>query len=210
MYAQLSKTDLQIDPAVLSYIDQAIKAKLSAPPDTAEARVETASLPGSECQAAKSTANRATIVAFSGDMDKLFAALVIATGAAASGMEVSVYFTFWGLTALRRKTVFRGKSILEKLMALMLPSGPDRLGTSRFNFCGAGPAFFRHIMKKKNIQTIPDLIALARESDVRLIACTTSMDAMGITKDELIDGLDFGGVATYLDDAADSKIALFI
>lgn len=210
MYAQLSKTDLQIDPAVLSYIDQAIKAKLSVRPDTAEARVEAASLPGGQREAAESTANRATIVAFSGDMDKLFAALVIATGAAASGMEVSVYFTFWGLTALRRKTVFRGKSILEKLMALMLPSGPDRLGTSRFNFFGAGPVFFRHIMKKKNIQTIPDLIALARESDVRLIACTTSMDAMGITKDELIAGLTFGGVATYLTDAANSRISLFI
>jgi peroxiredoxin family protein len=155
-------------------------------------------------------ADRATIVVFSGDMDRLMAAFVIATGAVAMAMEVSMYFTFWGLTALKKTTRFAGKSIPEKLIAAMLPSGPSQVGTSRLNMLGLGPVFFKMMMQKNHVETLPDLIALARELGVRLIACQMSMGVMGITKEELLDGLDYGGVGTYLGDACDSKITLFI
>jgi peroxiredoxin family protein len=143
-------------------------------------------------------------------MDKLLAAFVIATGAASTGMEVSMYFAFWGLTALKKKTVFRNKSITEKLMALMLPCGPDHLSISKMNMMGMGPAFFKYIMKKKNISDLPELMNAAREMGVRMVACQMSMDVMGIKKDELLDGLDYGGVSTYLADARESSITLFI
>ncbi|OHB62211.1 MAG: hypothetical protein A2167_01755 [Planctomycetes bacterium RBG_13_46_10] len=154
--------------------------------------------------------NRVTIVAFSGDMDKLIAALIIATGATAMGMEASIYFTFWSLAALKKKTSLKGKPIADKLAALILPSGPAHLGTSKMNMFGAGPAFFNYIMKKKNIMSLPDLISLARETGVRIIACQMAMEVIGITKEELLDNLDFGGVATYLADARDSRVTLFI
>jgi peroxiredoxin family protein len=155
-------------------------------------------------------ADRATIVVFSGDMDRLMAAFVIGTGAAAMAMDVSMYFTFWGLTALKKTTRFAGKSIPEKLIAAMLPSGPSQVGTSRLNMLGLGPVFFKMMMQKNHVETLPDLIALARELGVRLIACQMSMGVMGIRKEELLEGLDYGGVGTYLGDACDSKITLFI
>ena len=154
--------------------------------------------------------DRLTMVAFSGDMDKLMAAFIIATGAAAMGMEVSMFFTYWGLTALRKTTIYKNKAIPEKMIASMLPSGPDKVATSKMNFFGIGPTFFKHLMKQKNVQSLPELISLAAEMEVKMIACQMSMEIMGIKKNELIDNLSFGGVATYIGDAADSKITLFI
>jgi len=154
--------------------------------------------------------DRATLVVFSGDMDKLMAAFIIATGAAAMGLEVSMYFTFWGLTAVKKTPIFKGKSIPERMMAAMLPSGPRHVGTSKMNMLGMGPLFFKMMMKKKNVETLPDLISLARELGVRMVACQMSMDVTGIQREELMDGLDYGGVATYLGDASDSKVTLFI
>jgi len=198
-----------VDPAMLAHIDAMITARLSQHLDALrQQREQPLSQRGQAADPALS--NRATIVAFSGDMDKLFATFVIATGAAATGMQVSIFFTFWGLNAIRQKAELRGKTLCEKLMALMLPSGPARLGTSKMNMLGAGPAFFRYVMKKRNVQTLPDLVAMAREAGVRLVACQTSMDVMGIRKEELIEGVEFGGVATYLADARDSRITLFI
>ena len=156
------------------------------------------------------TANRAAIVVFSSDMDKVMAAFVIAAGAAAMGMEVTMYFTFWGLSAIRKTTRLRHKKFVEKLTCLMLPSGPGSLGTSKLNLLGMGPAFFKAIMKKKNVQALPDLIALARESGVRFVACQMSMAVMGIQQEELMDGIQYGGVATYLADARNCGITLFI
>ena len=204
-----SQTAERIDPDLLAKIDAMIKARLS-PYLDALSKPQGQPLTSSDQAADHVLANRATIVAFSGDMDKLFATFVIATGAAVTGMEVSIFFTFWGLNAIRQKAVLKGKGLCEKLMALMLPSGPSRLGTSRLNMFGAGPAFFRYVMKKRNVQSLPDLVAMAREAGVRLVACQTSMEVMGIRKEELIDGVEFGGVATYLADARDSKITLFI
>ncbi len=158
--------------------------------------------------AASVPSDRVTIVVFSNDFDKLFASFVIATGAAAMGSSVSLFFTFWGLTAIKKKTKLRGKRLTEKMVAAMMPAGAG--GTSRMNMFGLGPVFFRSLMKKKKVVSLEDLIALAGEMNVRMVACQMSMDVMGTHADELIEGVEVGGVATYLQDACDSRATLFI
>ncbi|HSO32678.1 MAG TPA: DsrE/DsrF/DrsH-like family protein [Labilithrix sp.] len=158
--------------------------------------------------AAQIPSDRVTIVVFSNDFDKLFASFVIATGAAAMGSSVSLFFTFWGLTAIKKKTKLRGKRITDKMLSAVLPAGAG--GTSRMNMFGLGPTVFRSLMRKKKISSLEDLIALAREMGVRMIGCQMSMDVMGIQSDELLDGVEVGGVATYLQDACDSRATLFI
>jgi peroxiredoxin family protein len=153
----------------------------------------------------------ATIVVFSGDLDKVLAAFVLATGAAAAGLRTSMFFTFWGLAVLRRGGAAGGpKSLLERLFAMMTPSGTESLGTSRMNFFGLGAAMLRKLMKDKQIASLEELVALAREMGVRMIACTMSMDATGVGKEELVDDLAYGGVATYMADAVRSRVTLFI
>ncbi|MEC7678315.1 MAG: DsrE/DsrF/DrsH-like family protein [Planctomycetota bacterium] len=159
---------------------------------------------------AESQEDRATLVAFSGELDTLFAACTIACGAAAMGMEVSMYFTFWGLNAIRTGRSFQDKSLGEKMVACMMPNGPASVPTSRMNMAGMGPLFFKHLMKKRNVEDLPSLIEVLQDLGVRMIACETSMTVMGVKREELIEGVDFGGVATYLEDAAKSKITLFI
>ena len=154
--------------------------------------------------------NRASLLVFSGDMDRLFAAFTVALASAASGLEVSMYFTFWGLTALRKRKTFAGKTLGEKMVALMLPSGPASVGTSRMHMAGIGPRFFKHLMKRRNVETLPNMIAMAQEMGIKLIACEMSMNVMGITREELVDGLAYGGAATYVADAAGAKITLFV
>lgn len=154
--------------------------------------------------------DRVTIICFSGDMDRLMSAFIIATGAAAMQMEASMFFTFWGLTALKKETIFKGKPITEKMMASLIPKGPSHLGTSKLNMLGLGPAFFKHVMKSHNIQMLPDLINLSQELGVERIACQMTMEIMGITRDELIDDISYGGVATFLGSAGNSKVNLFI
>lgn len=154
--------------------------------------------------------DRCTIVAFSGDMDRLFAALTIASGAVAMGMESSMFFTFWGLSALKVKTTYAGKSVGQKMAAMMLPGGPNSVPTSRMNMAGMGPVFFKMLMKQKNVQSLPEMMEMVQELGVRLVACEMSMGVMGISREELLPGIDYGGVATYLGDASRSKVTLFI
>jgi peroxiredoxin family protein len=154
--------------------------------------------------------DRATLVVFSGEMDTLFAACTIASGAAAMGMEVSMFFTFWGLNAIRVGKSLKGKSIGEKMVACMLPGGPASVPTSRMNMAGMGPMFFKYLMKQRNVESLPNLVELIQEMGVRMVACETSMTVMGVKRDELVAGVEFGGVATYLEDAAKSKITLFV
>jgi peroxiredoxin family protein len=154
--------------------------------------------------------NRVSLVVFSGDLDKVLAGFVIATGAAAVGMEVSLFFTFWGLSALKKGRRFRGKNLLEKAFALLTPGGSQSLGLSQQNFAGVGARLMRKMMRDKQIASLEELVQMARELGVRFVACQMSMDVMGITRDELLDGIEVGGVATFLGDAARSKAALFI
>ena len=155
--------------------------------------------------------NAATIIIFSGDLDKVLAGFVLATGAAAAGLETSMFFTFWGLSALKKKGAAAGpKNIMEKMFGIMTPSSSESLGTSKMNFFGMGSVMLRKMMKDKGIATLEELMDLAREMDVKMIACTMSMDAMGVGKEELLDGLTYGGVATYMADAVRSRVTLFI
>ena len=154
---------------------------------------------------------RTSIVVFSGDLDKMLAALIIANGALAMGQSVSMFFTFWGLNALRRANApKRDHSALERMFGMMMPSGPDRLPLSQMNMAGAGPAMIKHVMKEHDIQSVPELITASRESGARLIACTTTMDLLGIAKTDLIDGIELGGVATFLGESEKSGTTLFI
>jgi peroxiredoxin family protein len=155
--------------------------------------------------------DRATLVVFSGDLDRALATMVIATGAAAAGLETSIFFTFWGLSILKKKGAAGGKKGLkERMFALMTPSSSETLGVSKMNFMGIGASMLRAMMKDKGIASLEELIALARDLGVKFIACTMSMDAMGISEEELVDGLEYGGVATYMADAVRSRVTLFI
>lgn len=155
--------------------------------------------------------DRATIVVFSGDLDKVLASFVIATGAAAAGLQTSMFFTFWGLCALKKTGASApSRGFKEKMFAMMTPSSSRALGVSRMNFFGAGAVMLRSMMKEKNIASLEELMDVARDLDVKIIACTMSMDAMGVSKEELLDDLEYGGVATYMADACRSKVTLFI
>ncbi len=151
-----------------------------------------------------------TVVVFSGDMDKLLAAFSLATSAAAMGVEVSLFFTFWGISALRKNHSYRGRGILHRMLNALLPSRSSRLPLSRKNMLGAGPIFFRHLMSKKNVANVHELVELAREAGVKLVACSMSMDVMGIDPSELIEGLEYGGAATCVKDLMRSETTLFI
>jgi peroxiredoxin family protein len=160
---------------------------------------------------ARTVDDAATIIVFSGDLDKVLAAYVLATGAAAAGLETSMFFTFWGLSVLKKKGATAGpKNVMERMFSMMTPSSTESLGTSRMNYFGAGALMLRKMMKDKQIATLEELIGVAADLNVKLIACTMSMDAMGIAKEELIDGLTYGGVATYMADAVRSRVTLFI
>ncbi|MCC6646728.1 MAG: DsrE/DsrF/DrsH-like family protein [Polyangiaceae bacterium] len=195
----------EVDPAVARLVEELVTAR------TASLSAEVARLSGEvEALRPRTVADRATIIVFSGDMDKLMSAFIIASGAVAMGLEASMYFTFWGLAAVKKTTLYSGKSIVEKMLSLMLPGGPDDVPSSNMNMLGMGPVMFKSVMKKHNVETLPDLVKVSQELGVRMIACQMSMGVMGIGRDELIDGLEFGGVATYLGDATDSKVTLYI
>ena len=152
-----------------------------------------------------------TLIIFSNDMDKATASLILATGAASSGMEVTMFFTFWGLSLLRKKNYSRsGKNLYETMFGWMLPKGPEGAKLSKMNFFGAGTSMMRGIMRKKKIPQPEELMNMAIAMNVKLVACTTSMEMMGIKKEELIDGIEIGGVVTYLGNARASGINLFI
>ena len=155
---------------------------------------------------------RKTIILFSGDFDKVMAAFIIANGAAAMDDEVTMFFTFWGLNALRRpeKIATSRKSPLQKAFGAMMPRGPGRLALSHMNFAGAGPKLMQRMMRQQNVMSLEELIASAREQGIKMVACTMSMDIMGLRAEELIDGLEFAGVASYLVDADEANVNLFI
>ena len=152
-----------------------------------------------------------TIIVFSGDFDKAMASFIIANGAASMGSEVTLFFTFWGLNILRRpESVPVQKNLIERMFGWMMPRGAGKVKLSKMNMAGMGTWMMQGIMKKKNVLSLPELIETAKQNGVRLIACTMTMDLMGIRKEELIDGVEEGGVAMYLDKAEDAGVNLFI
>lgn len=156
--------------------------------------------------------DKVTIVVLSGDMDRVMAAFIIATGAAAMGMQVTMFFTFWGLNAIRRKGASSAaKDWLRRMFGWLNKGGAELLPLSRFHFGGLGTGMMKRVMREHRMPGIPELIQMAQDLDVRFIACTTTMGLMGITKDTLIDGVDqLAGVTTYLAEAKQGSVNLFI
>lgn len=152
---------------------------------------------------------KASIIVFSGDMDKVMGAFIIANGAAAFDIEVTMFFTFWGLKAIQKGNL-TGKSFFGRMLGLMNRGGADRIGPSKFNFGGIGRWMFKKMMKAQNVTPLPKLIEQARDQGVKLIACEMSMNVMEIPRSSLIDGVEVGGVATFVDEASESKFSLFI
>jgi peroxiredoxin family protein len=154
---------------------------------------------------------KTTIILFSGDYDKAMAAYIIANGAAAYDHEVTIFHTFWGLNALRKdENIPVKKGFMEKMFAKMMPKGADRMGLSKMNFAGMGPKMIKGVIKKHNAMTLPQLIEMAQEQEVKLVACTMTMDLLGLQKEELLENIEYAGVAAYLADAQDGNVNLFI
>jgi peroxiredoxin family protein len=155
--------------------------------------------------------NDKTLIVFSNDLDKAIASFIIANGAAAMGRKVTMFFTFWGLNILRRPEKKKiKKDFISKMFAMMMPRGSKKLSLSKMNMGGAGSRLIRYMMKKKNVDSLEDLIQQAKMNGVNFIACNMSMDIMGIKKEELIDGVTIGGVAAFLGSAEESDMGLFI
>ena len=156
----------------------------------------------------RETKEGATMVVFSGEMDKVLASMIIASGAAAMGKEVTIFFTFWGLSALKKQRI--KKSGLAKMFDMMLPKGAASLPISSMNMGGLGNKMIKHVMKQKNVESLPKMIEQANQLGVKFVACTMSMDIMGIEPAELYDFVEYGGVATYLGDSESANLNLFI
>lgn len=154
---------------------------------------------------------KTTIVLFSGDYDKAMAAYIIANGAAAYDHEVTIFHTFWGLNALRKdEDIQVNKSFMERMFGKMMPRGAEKMGLSKMNFAGFGPKMIKGVMEKHNALPLFNLIEMAQEQDVKLVACTMTMDLLGLQQNELLDNIEYAGVAAYLADAEDGNVNLFI
>jgi NADPH-dependent 2,4-dienoyl-CoA reductase/sulfur reductase-like enzyme/peroxiredoxin family protein/rhodanese-related sulfurtransferase/TusA-related sulfurtransferase len=159
----------------------------------------------------RTDAKERTLIVFSGDFDRAMAAFILANGAAATGQKVTMFFTFWGLNILRRsEAVAVKKNLVERMFGWMMPRGAGNLKLSKMNMAGAGTAMMQAVMRSKNVDSLQDLIKAAQENGVRLIACQMTMDIMGIKPEELIDGVEIGGVATYTHASDQAGVNLFI
>lgn len=157
------------------------------------------------------TKNKLSMVVFSGDMDKIMAAFIIATGAAASGMEVSMFFTFWGLKALEKPGKLTGKGLFGRMLGVMNRGGLDAIGPSRLNMGGMGRWMFKLMMKQKGVATLPELYEIAVDLGVKMMPCQMSMDVMEFSPEIFQENVTPPvGVATFLEEATESKITLFV
>lgn len=139
------------------------------------------------------------------------ATFVIANGAAAMDSDVTIFFTFWGINVLRKAQPPRvSKGLLDRMFGMMMPKGPGKLRLSKMNMAGVGSMMMRYVMKTKNVMAPEELVAAARAAGIRLVVCSMSMDVMGIKKEELIDGIEIGGVGAYLGRAEQADMNLFI
>jgi peroxiredoxin family protein len=151
-----------------------------------------------------------TIVVSNNDFDKLMPAYIISTGAASMGMKATLFFTFWGLISLRKKPLYSGKTLAEKMMTWMTPSNADHSKLSKMHMWGAGMWMMKQMMERNNVTTLPELIQTSQEMGVNIIACQMTMGLMGVSQQELIPGIQYAGVAKYLEESSQSKITLFI
>ena len=162
-------------------------------------------------EAPANAADNGTMVVFSGDLDKALAAFIIANGAAAMGKEMTLFFTFWGLNILRKdKPVKLKKPLIERMFGMMMPRGAKRLALSKMHMGGMGTKMMQMVMKDKNVTSLEDLVHEAQKSGVKIVACTMSMDIMGLKREELIDGIEYAGVASYLGETDAANLNLFV
>ncbi|WP_342388259.1 DsrE/DsrF/DrsH-like family protein [Salinicoccus bachuensis] len=157
------------------------------------------------------TKDGATMVVFSGDMDKALASFIIATGAKSMGKDVTMFFTFWGLNVIKDPNApKKKKSGLDKAFSMMMPKSASKLPISNMNMFGLGSKMIQYVMKKKKVDALTEMIEKADKLGVKMVACTMSMDIMAIDEDELLPNVNFGGVGTYLGDAENGNLNLFI
>jgi peroxiredoxin family protein len=159
-----------------------------------------------------STLTKKTIILFSGDFDRVMAAFIIANGAAAMGDDVTIFATFWGLNVFRKtdKVQTTGKTTLQSMFGKMMHKGTGKLGLSKMNFGGMGAPMMKKVMKDTGAMSLEDLVESAREIGVKFVACTLTMDILGFKEEEMIDGLEYAGVASYLAEADEANVNLFI
>ncbi len=195
--ARTGNTFIEVKPQGKSYLARIAKAETQA---------------GASSSYVPSTnRNGKTLICFSNDLDRVLATFVIANGAAAMGSRVTIFFTFWGLNVLRKENPpHLSKGFLDRMFGMMMPKGPRRLKLSQLNMGGMGTALMKYVMKNKHVDSLPDLIASARSAGVRFVACSMSMDVMGIKAEELIDGVEVAGVTNYLGTADEGNVNLFI
>lgn len=161
----------------------------------------------------KGTKDQLTMVIFSGDLDKIIAAMIISVGAAAMDTKVKLFFTFWATAALRDpKKSIKGKTFMGKMFGMMLPKGTPKLKLSKMHMMGMGSSMIKGIMKKNNVPSLPEMFKTAGELGIEINVCEMSMNLMGMKKGEFIDypHMTVCGVATFLADANESKVQLFI
>jgi len=157
--------------------------------------------------------NKLAMLCFSGELDKILGAFILATGAAAMGMKVMMFFSFWGCTALRKKKAkVKGKDIFGKMFGFMLPKGVDKIKLSSMHMAGMGTGMMKYLMKKKNVDSLPEMIKTAEELGIEIYVCEMSMEIMGMKRGEIIDykGLQFAGAGKFLKEAAGTEINFFI
>lgn len=151
---------------------------------------------------------KVTILLTSFELDQVLPVFIIATGAASFGMEATVFCTLWGINALKERSIYKGKTLKEKMITMMLPDGPKSTTITRLNMMGIGTGMMKEMMKENNVETVPDMIDLGAELGVKLLACQMTMGIMGVTREELRDDVSYGGVATYIEEASESKLTL--
>lgn len=156
---------------------------------------------------------KASIVVFSGELDKALAAFVIAQGAAAAGMDVTLFFTFWGINVVRdeNKSALKSKDFMSKMLSGMMPKGANRLKLSKFHMGGMGTSMIKKRMAEKKVKSLSEMIKDAKELGVKFLVCDMSMDLMGLQKEEFIDEIDdIVGVGTYIKESKGAELTLFI
>ena len=151
------------------------------------------------------------IIDYSGDLEKVWATMILASTSAAMGVRTRVFVTFWGLQVFVKDSKrITGENWMQKMMSAMQRPGVSHRKLSKMNFFGMGSVMLRAMMKEQNIASLEELMAMARDLGVKSTACTMSMDAMGVAREELVDGLEFGGVAAFMADASRARFTLFI
>lgn len=184
---------------------------VSADKGKVKALIEKATKKAVQADTGSEIAKNKTMVVFSDDMDRALASLVIANGAAATGSKVTLFYTFWGLNVIKKSAKPKvEKDVMGKMFGSMMASDANHLKLSKMNMMGMGSKMMKKRMLAKKVDSIEDMLQTAMDNGVEMIACQMSMDVMGVAKEELMDGVEIGGVATYLEEAERSNVNLFI